>query len=448
MLHTGLEGIVPTSLWIAEFVFFLLSVFRSPSIGLYLLIPLLPLETVRYRIHGYFLGAQFVDVLLLGVIIGLKRQGRSIFPKTPLSTLLWVYIAFTYLSMIRGSFFLGVNLPLWFSDPRVSDWKNFVVDLSLMFFVTCSAIRTKKQMGILLIAMCVGYLLLAKNFHSTMGDRDFSAFSYSLRDAGAMGGAGVNGLAAFAAEGSVLLIGLCLVERKILVKFAYLGVISASIYCVLFALSRGAYAALLIGIIFLGFVRNRLLLLVVFVFLLIWQSVVPTAVQQRVFMTDENGEIDHSAAARLSLWDEAMGVFKADPVFGTGFNTYAYGSHVGGYGDTHNLFVKVLVETGVTGLALFLAIFSKLFKIGFRLHRTATDPFLKSIGLGFSALMISALVANFFGDRWMYFQITGYTYAFAALAVRAQEMTDEAEVEQADSDRVTADKLDLVPTAS
>lgn len=407
-------------------LFFFLSVFKSPSIGLYLLIPLLPLETVRYRLHGYFLGAQFVDILLLGVILGLKREGREIFPKTPLSALLWTYIGFTYLSMFRGSFFLGAPLPLWFSDPRVSDWKNFVVDLSLMFFVTSSAIRTKRQMGTLLFTMCIGYLLLAKNFHNAVGDRDFSAFSYNLRDAGTMGGAGVNGLAAFAAQGSVFLLGVLLIERRVLLKTAYAVVISASVYCVLFALSRGAYAALLIGIIFLGFVRNRLLLLAVVAFLLVWQSLVPPAVRQRVFMTDENGEIDHSAASRLSLWDEAMEVFKADPVFGTGFNTYRYESHVGGYGDTHNLFVKVLVETGVTGLVLFLAIFSRLFKIGFRLHRTATDPFLKSIGLGFSALMISALVANFFGDRWMYFQITGYTFAFAAMAVRAQQMTDEA----------------------
>ncbi len=446
-MHTGLEGIVPTFLWIAEIVFFFLSVFRSSSIGLYLLIPLLPLETVRYRLHGYFLGAQFVDVLLLGIILGLKREGRPIFTKTPINILLLIYIGFTYLSLIRGSFFLEAGLPFWFSDPRVSDWKNFVIDLSLMFFVASSAIRTKRQMGILLAAMCIGILLLAKNFHSEISGRDFSSFSYDLRGAGAMGGAGVNGLAAFAAQASVFLIGLSLVERRFKVKLAYLGVVVASVYCVLFALSRGAYGALLIGVLFLGIVRNRLLILGVLGFLLVWQSVVPTAVRERVFMTDENGTVDHSAAARLSLWDEAIGVFKADPVFGTGFETYAYRSHVGGYSDSHNLYVKVLVETGVAGLLLVLAIFFRLFRIGFRLSRTATDPFLKSIGLGFSALMLSALVANFFGDRWMYFQITGYTYAFAALAVRAQEMTDEAENEPADLTEGSADAIELLPAA-
>ena len=122
-------------------------------------------------------------------------------------------------------------------------------------------------------------------------------------------------------------------------------------------------------------------------------------------------------------------MFEADPLFGTGFNTYWYGSHTGGYGDTHNVYVKVLVETGLVGLCIFVIIFRRLFRIARQLYRSATDPFLKAIGLGFSALMVAVFAANMFGDRWLYFSITGYTYAFAALAVRAQAMTDETEAE-------------------
>src|SRR5947209_19726114 len=81
MLHLGLDGSTATMLWVAEIVFFFLSVFWRPAAGLYLLIPLLPLQTIRYRLHGYFLGAQFVDVLLLGVILGLRRRGEPLLGK-------------------------------------------------------------------------------------------------------------------------------------------------------------------------------------------------------------------------------------------------------------------------------------------------------------------------------------------------------------------------------
>lgn len=438
-MHTGLEGIVPNLLWIVEISFFFLSIFKEPALGIYVLIPLLPLESVRYRLHGYILGAQYVDVLLLGVILGLRRRGLPVFPETPIRKLLFLYIAFTYLAMVRGSFFLDTSLPIWFSDRRVSDWKNAVVDLSLMFLVSTSAIRTMKQMKYLLTAMCVGVLLLVKNFHGEMADRDFSSFSYNLRDAGAMGGAGVNGLAAFAAQVAVFLVALYLFEKRPIRKVALLAPIVGSMYCVLFALSRGAYAALLIGLIFLGIVRSRLLLLAVAIFLVTWQSVVPTAVRERIFMTkDASGEIDHSAEARLDLWEEAMQAFQSNPIFGEGFNTYAYRSHVGGYGDSHNLYVKALVETGVIGLLLLVAIFGKLLQMGYRLFRSATDPFLKAVGLGFAGLMLAVLLGNFFGDRWMYFQITGYTYAFAAMVVRAQAMTDEGSQED-DLSLVTMD---------
>ena len=444
MPHLGIDGIAATLLYTAEIVCFLLSVFWRPSIGLYLLMAFLPLQTVRYRLHGYFLGAQFVDVLLLGVMLGLKRQKQPVISKTCLNAVLIAYAVYTYLSLFKGSLFLGADMPWFFDDPRLSAWKNYVVDLALMFFVTVSAIRTKKQMGIMLLVMCLGSLLLTKGFHNVIGDRDFSSFSYGLRDAGPMGWAGVNGLAAFAAQMAIAFTAVLLFEKRLWAKGGYFAVVAACTYCLLFALSRGGYAAFLVGIIYLGLVRNRFVLIGVVVFLSMWQGFVPPAVRERVLMTDENGMMDHSAASRLSLWEEAMQVFQADPIFGTGFNTYAYGSHVGGYGDTHNVFVKVLVETGLVGLLLFLAIFCKLFKIGFRLYRTATDSFLKSIGLGLSGLMLTAFVANMFGDRWMYFEITGYTYAFAALAVRAQQITDEGDPEE-EEDAEMADS-DLLAT--
>lgn len=435
-MHLGLEGYSAYALMAVEFLGFLLSAFWRPQIGIYLLIPLLPLQTLRYNAHGHFLGAQLIDVLVLGVIIGLKRRREPIFGATPLTGILLAYIGYTYLSMVRGSLFLSADLPFWFSDSRVSDWKNYVLVLSLIFFLTFGAIRTRKQMVILHCSMCLGLLMIAKNYYERVGSRDFSVFSWDVRSAGAMGNVSVNVLAAFEAQVIVLLIAMLLWERRLIVKAAYLLLIGACLYCLIFALSRGGYAAVLAGILFLGIVRHRWLIPALALFLICWQSLMPAVVQERIMMTqDSEGHLEGSSAARLSLWTEAMEVFRADPVFGTGFNTYLYGSHFGGYGDTHNLFVKILVETGVVGLALFLTLLFKLHKLGLALyHSAAEDPFLASLGLGFAGLIISAFIANLFGDRWLFFQITGYTYAFAGMVARgiailAEEHEAEAQLE-------------------
>src|SRR5208283_1728487 len=154
------------------------------------------------------------------------------------------------------------------------------------------------------------------------------------------------------------------------------------------------------------------LLVLLALFLVTWTSLVPLAVQQRVYMTyDQNsGELDHSAAVRVSLWEEAKPVFDSNPVFGSGFDTYAYTGHLNGYRDSHNLFVKVLVETGVVGFLLFLSILAKSFRVGYRLFRQAQDDFLASLGLGLSVWVVCAAVANLFGDRWTFLQVNGFMW--------------------------------------
>src|SRR5256885_14232097 len=101
-LHLGLEGIVGSILYISMWGTFLLSVCWKPQIGIYLLAFTLPLQTVRYRLHGMFLGSQFVDLLLLGVVLGLLLRGQPVIPKVSLSKFLLMLTVFTYLSLWEG----------------------------------------------------------------------------------------------------------------------------------------------------------------------------------------------------------------------------------------------------------------------------------------------------------------------------------------------------------
>jgi putative inorganic carbon (hco3(-)) transporter len=59
--------------------------------------------------------------------------------------------------------------------------------------------------------------------------RDFSAFSYDLRDAGSMGYAGINGMAAFEAQFVIFLLALAAFEKNFFIRLAYwaLGGLSA-----------------------------------------------------------------------------------------------------------------------------------------------------------------------------------------------------------------------------
>lgn len=429
MPHLGLTDLSGSILYFGAILVFFICIFGRPHIGLFFLVPLLPMQTIRYRLHEYPFGANLVDFIFLGVCIGLWRQGESPFPKTPFNKLLITFGIFTYLSLWRGALFLNSSLPLWFDDSRLQDWKNDMVMLVIPFLVF-AAIKTERQIKVLLVCMSATVLLIDRAFYLTVKDRDFSHFSYDLRDAGALGYAGVNGLAAFQVQFVVFLLALYTFEKSYL-KWFYLGTAAFSTYCVLFSFSRGGYAAFVVGCLFLGLLKNRRLLILVAVLLCSWQTLVPGAVQERILMThDENGEVDSSSGERLTIWEDAMQVFQADPIFGAGVHTYAYMHRVGEYADTHNLYVKVLVETGILGLGLLLLLFGRMCAAGLRLFRKATDPFNASLGLGLAAVMVCVFIGNLFGDRWNYLQVSGYTWVMLGLVLRGAKTTLESPTDE------------------
>jgi putative inorganic carbon (hco3(-)) transporter len=304
-------------------------------------------------------------------------------------------------------------------------------------------------MKILVLLMCAATLSLDRSFYETVSERDFSAFSYDLRDEGGMGYAGVNGLAAYEAQISVFLLAISAMETKRWLKYGYLALAAFSSICLMYSLSRGGYAALLLGCLFLGIMKQRKLLIVLAIFAFTWTSLVPAAVRERVMMTYDHtsGQVDHSAGLRLSLWEESMKIFETNPVVGVGFYTFAYSEHMDEYKDSHNIYVKVLVETGVIGLLVFLWLLGKTFLAGFRLFKASSDPFLSSLGLGLAAWVICAAVANFFGDRWTFLQVNGYMWVLGGMVARGLMIEEEAPepAEGEDSEVVDGETLVEAP---
>jgi putative inorganic carbon (HCO3(-)) transporter len=420
------HGLTPFLLYIAGLGVFFASAFWRPEIGIYYIVPLLPLQTVRYRIHELPLGAQWIDLMLLGVLIGVLRKGNSVFTNTPLKRWLFALAVLSYISLWQGAIFLSFPLPFWFNDMRLSDWKNYMV-IFLLFFLVLASIRSAKQMQILLFVVCLSMLALNRNYIGTMRQRDLSTFSYDLRDEGSMGYAGVNGLAALEAQFSVFLLGLYSVHKKILPKIGYLVLLGTSLVSLTYTLSRGGYAALLVGAFFVGIVKNRKLVVILVLFLCVWQTVVPNAVRERVFMTrDRSGQLDSSAGDRVTIWENAVEIIRGNPAIGTGFDTYKFMHAVGPYEDTHNYYIKVMLEMGVVGLIIFLGIISRMFAAGYSLFRTAAaDDFLRGLGLGLAGMVVATVVLNAFGDRWTYIEETGFLWVFSAMAIRAKMLADE-----------------------
>ncbi len=420
------HGSLAEIIYVGGFVACVASAFWRPRLGIYFLVPLIPLQTFRYRLHDFPLGEKFVDIVLLGVLLGLLlRRGHPVFVRSSLNRPLFFYALFLYFSLWAGSFFTGGSLPLSPADPRFSDWKNYV-EMPLLFALVASTIEDKKQIKILLGLMCLSFLVVNRSFYNTMHSRDLSAFSYNVRDAGPLGYAGVNGLAAFEVEFAAFLLAVYAFEKTKMIKLALMGLLATSVYCVLFAYSRGAYVAYMVVLIFIGMFKERKLLLIVLLTVVAWETVLPASVQERIEMTEQNGALDNSAAGRVTLWKDAINLIRRSPIIGTGFDTYKFMGRFELLKDTHNYYLKVAVETGFVGLMFFLWLLYKLLQYAFSLYRTSEDPFFRSLGLGVAALMVAAVVVNLFGDRWTFFQLDGFMWVLLGCVARAHLLDEES----------------------
>ena len=431
MFHTFIAGNSALILYIGAIVAFLLSIVWKPQIGLYYLIPLLPMQTVRYRLHDLPMGEKLVDMMLLGVLIGLLlRAKRPIFVSSPLNKVILIFCAITYVALWEGSVFHSLPLPIWITDPRFSDWKNYV-EMLLIFFIAAAAIRTPKQMTIALALMCFSVVMVNRSYHSTIGDRDFSHFSDDLRDAGTLGYAGENGMGAFQAQCAVFLLALGSFAKKIYIRWGLYAIALTCVYCLILTFSRGGYFGFLLGILVLGVIKERKFLILIALLLVSWQALVPNAVQERILMTyGQEGGLDSSAQERVEIWSDALQVIGQNPVLGTGFDTYKFMSRVGPYQDTHNYYLKIFLELGLVGFFCFLWLIASAFKIAWRLFRIENnEPPLTALGCALVATLACTALVNLFGDRWSYLQVNGFLWVVLGMAARGLSLPKAEQVE-------------------
>ncbi len=455
LMLMGGDGLGLTSLlvYIAALCAIPLAIFWRPVVAVYLLVPLMPLQTLRYQMQALPLAGKFVDALVIAGLLGLflhRNEGEPTLPKTRLNRYILIYCLLLYVSLWMGSYLLNLPWPISPRDERFADWKN-LVEMPVLFLLVTATVKTRKQMLILLALMMLTTLRANIGFYHTVSGRDFSHFSNNLRYAGVLGYAGQNGLAAFMAGLLVFLLAIAPAARGLWYRALVYTSIAFTAYCVLFCFSRGGYVGALAGLVVLGILKDRRYLLVVAALLATWETVVPNAVKERVLMTYDGNQVESSANERLQLWEDAFNIIPEHPVLGTGFVTYRYLGRSEDYLDTHNYYVKVTVETGLVGLGLFAYLLWLMIREGFTLFRQSRDPLFKRLGLGLVAMMICAIGVNFFGDRWMYQQISAYMWTYLALVCRARMI--EAEEAQAETLAVTLERrgrrsLSWVPAES
>jgi putative inorganic carbon (hco3(-)) transporter len=415
----------------------LVSLGGRPLLGLYYMMPFIPYRTMRDHFADYPLGGNMLSILVVAVIIGALIQGKQL-PKSKLYLVWLVFGIYQYLSMWIGTMLGNAPPPLWLSDVNFVMWKDYMV-IPLVFVAAGLVIEDRKAVRMTIIIMAFSLLFIDRGSLFESMSRTWTTFDENKRDSGPLA-IGSNQTAAFLAQFAMFFWGFLQFVKTRKFKILGYGLVAITLFATMYCFSRGGYAAVLFSVLVLGLLKDRKLLLVLGVFLLTWQAVVPAPVRERVTMTtNSNGQLEASAQERVSLWEDAEQSMLHSPIVGQGFATFQYGEHVDNLKDTHNWYVKVLVETGIIGFILALWMLQQMLATSYRLFRTTSDPLYQGLGLGLFLATCSCIVANMFGDRWTLLEITGLLWVLMGAATRASELaTSETSTESAEVDSTLA----------
>jgi O-Antigen ligase len=218
--------------------------------------------------------------------------------------------------------------------------------------------------------------------------------------------------------------GIALETARVRTRAIYLGLVGLMSIPFVFTLSRTSYVGAIPAVVAMSVLtRRRQVMIGALIVALVASPVVmalfPSMVMKRIRYTfePERGQptvrvgavgLDPSTSARLISVTQAFDGWARRPVFGYGVTGFAF---------MDQQFARTLVETGIVGLATFLALVGAVLKAGLASFRTLQVPEERGLALGFVAGTIGLLGHAIGANTFIIVRIMEPFWFFAAIVV-------------------------------
>ncbi len=164
-----------------------------------------------------------------------------------------------------------------------------------------------------------------------------------------------------------------------------------------------------------------------------------TAATDLISVSDVRGvEItpaNYAVIERLAHWQAAMNMAEAAPLFGVGLGNYevVYDDYrllnwPAPLGHAHNLYLNMLAETGVVGLAAYLSFWAVAFRMTWSLRRHP-DAFSRSIAIGLLGSWVYVAIHSIFDNLYVNNLFLHIGVLLGLLAILYRRMTQALELD-------------------
>jgi len=346
--------------------------------------------------------------------------------KTSVNKYFLIFIGFFIFSYFRG--FAGP----YPGDPieTLQDLKTIVTEIFL-FFVFLNFIKTRRQMHLITVILAVVMIyeswVVINQYFEAVGNAGGGGFSWNLKSKitgtflvkEGFSTASANEVGAFFALYTPFLIGYALGTDNKKVKTILFGLAVLFVFPLVFSFSRGGWIAFVISLSLYFLRKNKRLLIVFIIFLIISAPLLPSAVVER-----GSGISDNSATSRIDYWIESLGAMTNIPYFIAGIGFNQAGDYIGH--DAHNSYIRVMLEFGIFGLAIFIILFFNISRLLNQIYvDVEEDPVLRAFLLGCILAFNSFIILNLVGTRMYNGAVAATLWAFLGTAIKAGIIKEE-----------------------
>jgi len=167
--------------------------------------------------------------------------------------------------------------------------------------------------------------------------------------------------------------------------------IAVNVLVIVATQSRGSLVASLLGLLTYGALRARQLkrnsmvaiaavAMVVTLMLPWYQDSIQASISSLLFLDDKYRGLGTGFTGRLEAWEEAIALFRDNPVLGVGFRMHEH--YMTTLSSAHNGYLSLLAESGVLGTATWLIVVGLTMSLLFR--RALRGDLLSALGFSFS----------------------------------------------------------------
>ena len=416
---------------------------RYPILLLMLLILITPFQSMLPASLNFGGGLNLFNILLF-TLIGIWFVHGILHRSFHIKNHPFIGVIFLFTLMITFSFIrASVQIPDYTVMTGVNWAKRWLLPMFVFFPIVFSRME-RRDLEKLLWVFAATVLLMALVSLNDYRQASLSSFSWELRPGGPFGKGAANDLAAFFVYYPAVLLGWLFFEKRLLARLFLLGTLAVSSLILLLTYSRGGYLGFVLAITVVVLLRKPSLLIVLLVLGISYRVWVPSGVEQRVEMTsqhlvEENAKkeivlppnsfelrFEKSTAERLIIWRGALKMIAEKPVFGFGFMTFQ--RYITRYAqlakpmDAHNMYLRVAVEMGLVGLAVFLLNWIVPLLLSWKLYRSAADPLFRGVALGMVAAVFGIFVVNLWGSRFFREELVGLYWVLVGILARMQDL--------------------------